>query len=169
MVAVAAKAEGGSQEMGFVVPSFERGALLLKNSDGKIYRLSWLEDGDASKAAAAQKVAAAERRRALPAGDYTLVGYRLCRDDAEGVRWDLSATGPEMRTLKVKAGRALKVEIEQKVYFRHHRPPGSFGVNIYGDDQAGIAIYRDGVRIPIGFELRDALGQVRFKGRVNYG
>ena len=61
-----------ASEMAVLTPSFERGALLLAAADGRRFGLSW-EDEPADDPA----FAGADRRRALPAGSYTLVGYRL--------------------------------------------------------------------------------------------
>jgi hypothetical protein len=158
-------------EVGYVVPSFERGALILMDSEDRIFRLSWSEAGEEAKSA--------DRRRSLLAGKYRLLGYRLHREDEEGERWDLSASHPKLRTIEIAMGKTLEVEISESIRMSYRLTSRQFGVSVFGGDDsgaegrvansAGLTIYKAGKRIPISFALQDKDGQARFEGRIRYG
>jgi hypothetical protein len=63
-------------------PSFARGALLLRDPEGGMTRLSWGEVGPAG-----------DVRRALAPGRYELLGVRWIEHDAAGAEWIASASG----------------------------------------------------------------------------
>ena len=158
----------GQADVGYIVPGFERGALLLQDPAGERYRLSWNEtpaEGDGTPTSKENR----DRRRALPAGEYTLIGYRLTREARSGEAWHLSASGPKLRKLTVEPDTKLAVAIEEKVHVRHRLAGKQLGVEVRGDGGAGLTIYRAGCRIPIDYELVDAKGEVRAQGTIRYG
>lgn len=153
--------------MGYLEPSFEHGALLLKNGEGKTYRLSW--DEASSEATKSTEGSSRDRRRALPAGKYRLVGYRLTRIDDKDQRWDLSATHAKLRSLEIEAGETRLVQISETVTIRHRVTSKQFGLSVTGDGPAGLTLYRAGERINVEFELQDAAGETRQSGKLRYG
>lgn len=157
--------------LGFIEPSFERGALMLKDAKDQVYRLSWNEGQgqDASAAKEAGENLSKDRRRALPAGPYRLVGYRLIKTDENDQRWDLSASHPKLRTLDIQQGEVEKVTIDETITMRHRISAKRFGLTVIGESPAGLTLYRDGKRIGIEFELVDAAGEVRQEGKLRYG
>lgn len=146
-----------ARDMAALTPSFERGALLLAAADGRRFRLSW-EEG-----------AGADRRRALPAGAYTLVGYRIVAADAGGRLWHVSASGAKLRELDLPAGTERTLAIDPTIRIMKRVAGGELQVTVQGDDKAGLTIYREGKRIPLGFELSGADGARRGAGQVRYG
>lgn len=150
---------------GFLVPSFKRGAVLLKNNHGEVFRLSWNE-GKQSKADEAQQ---ADRRRAVPAGQYTMIGYRFNRLDDAGERWDLAASHPNLRKLTIEAGQASEISIDESIHIGTRLHSKMLGVSVGGEKNAGITIYRAGKRISMDFQLLDDTGEARVDGKINYG
>ncbi len=146
---------------GYVLPSFERGAVLLQNQHGDSWRLSWEAD-DAQKSDA-------DRRRALPVGDYSVVGYRLLRDSAAGVAWHLSATGKQLAKVRVEPGQAALVAIPDTITIQGQLRGKGVGMSITGLKGAGLSIYKGGQRIPIGYQLTGVGGRPLAKGSMNYG
>lgn len=161
------------------MPGFARGALFVRDSVGTVYRLSWNEDDAAVKETSNESADAAkseqdvkrapDRRRALPPGRYTMLGYRLNRTDEHGERWDLSATKPGMRKLTIESDEVLELELDERITLRHRLTHKRFSVNVIGDHGVGLTIYRAGKRIPIDFALQDQDGKQRFEGRIRYG
>lgn len=154
-----AKDAGGA---GFVSAGFKEGTLLLKNRAGKFYRLAW-----------PREAAAKDRRRALPPGDYTLTEYRLVRRDDQGIEWFLSATGPAIRRLTVKAGEELPVPLDETAHVQCRVRRGGDGLNVQGvitgEHHAGMSIYRDGRRIALSYRVSDAQGKELAAGPMKYG
>src|SRR5438093_7733229 len=95
---------------GFLTTHFE-GTLFLTSTTGDQYRLEWprLQPGPSADPV---PNAMLDRRRALPPGEYTLTGYRVLRPDAKAVEWFLSATGPKLRGLLVRAGEEQPVQVD---------------------------------------------------------
>lgn len=147
-----------ASDMAALTPSFEKGALLLADADGRRFRLSWEEES-----------AGADRRRALPAGAYTLVGYRMIATDATGKLWHVSASGPKLRALDLPGGTERTLEIDPSIRIKKRVAGDQLQVTIQGDDGAGLTIYKEGERIPLGYELRGADGAKRGEGKVHYG
>lgn len=141
-----------------LTPGFERGALLLRGEDGHVVRLSWEERGTD-----------ADRRRALPAGKYALVGYRLIRADEHGVPWHVSAGGKTIRELELAASSEQGVEIDPAILMAPNVKHEDFGVSVQGESGAGLTIYKDGKRIPLGYRRLDAHGKPLAEGKINYG
>ena len=69
-------------DQGFIDPGFPVGELFVKVG-AQAHRLVWR---------AADAKAGADRRRALPAGTHTLIGYRVPRRAPDGSQWLLSTT-----------------------------------------------------------------------------
>lgn len=146
---------------GWVVPSFERGAALLRAADGRLVRLSW-EDGAAEQANP-------EQRRALAPGSYTLAGYRLQLRDAQGKSWHVSASAVKGVTLDVQAGRESRLEIEPTIRIAERAQSDGVSVSVQGMKGAGLTIYKEGKRIPLAFRRLDAEGRVLGEGKIQYG
>lgn len=159
--AVAGAPEAGDVQSGFVVPSFERGSLVLRDERGKFHRLAW-EPREGSREPD-------ERRRALAPGKYVLTGYRIVRNDARGTTWHVSATALTIRTLVVERGRELRVAIDETIHVAQRFDGASVGMAIRGEAEAGLSIYASGKRIPMSFRVRDAAGRELKSGKINYG
>jgi hypothetical protein len=144
---------------GALVPGFERGAALLRDPGGKVWRLSWEEP----------EAAGADRRRALPAGSYELVGYRLIRADQAGVAWHVSATGPNGRAIEVAAGKEARLELNPTIRIGKRLQGKRLAVEVRGEEKMGLSIYRDGRRVPIAFRLLDERGREVDSGKIEYG
>ncbi|MBI4616944.1 MAG: hypothetical protein HY720_25250 [Planctomycetes bacterium] len=148
---------------GFVVPSFPEGSLFLETPDGLPLRLEWGPEDATAK----------DRRRALPPATYTLTGYRVVRRTEDGHVWFVSATSRGMREFSVNAGQETRVEIDETIRFelRGHRRHGEIDVQmrISGEEGAGLTIYKDGKRIPIGYALDSSDGRRLSTGEMEYG
>ena len=157
MTAPPAKEPGG----GSVVVNFEEGSLFLKNGAGEYFRLEWA------------KGAPADRRRALPAGDYTLTHYRIVRRDEKGSEWFIAATSRAIRKLTVKAGEELRVELTEFIGLNFRaRVAGNGAViqsGLSGEPCAGLSIYRDCKRIDLGYKIIDPAGKELAAGMLEYG
>ncbi len=159
--AAAGAGDGPADETATITPSFERGALILRDADGRFRRLSWGELEEPRRPAA-------DRRRALPAGAYHLAGYRILRRDDAGAEWHVSATARSIRELKLVAGANLEVDVDQGILIRKAVRARSLNMAIQGDGKAGLSIYKEGRRIPMGYRLEAADGGV-LEGRFRYG
>ena len=145
----------------WVVPSFERGAVLRRAEDGSLVRLSW--EGDPSVENAA------DERRELPAGSYTLVGYRLLARDEQKKTWHVSASAVKGVTLDVRAGRENRLEIEPTIQIVERVQSDGLNVAVQGMNGAGLSIYKEGKRIPLGFRRLDGQGRALGEGKIQYG
>jgi hypothetical protein len=152
-----------------VVPGFEQGALLLADGAGRKFRLSW----DQTSERRGGKDNSADRRRALPPGEYKLTGYRLIRKDAKGTEWFLSATGHLIRKVSIRAGETQKVDIPETVSIRQGLAKRGDRVDVQmsvlGEHHSGLSIYRAGKRIPVSYRIADALGREVARGEMKYG
>ncbi len=148
--------------MGFILPQFKEGTLLLESTTGKKIRLVW-EKSQAKKS----------NLRALPPGKYRLRNYTLTREDRAGTRWMLSATGRAIRQIHVRNGRTTLVKIPQTIFLKPRaRVRGGnlhVGVSIQGEHHSGMTIYKAGKRIPIRFSLKDADKRELASGNLKYG
>ena len=144
---------------GFVLPGFERGSLILKNQHGEYFRLSW--EGDRAR----------KERLALPAGTYTLTGYRLIRRDTDGKEWFLSATSHGIRHIEVRPGAEQRVALDDTIRIQRGLAPNGAQVQmmIQGEGHSGLSIYRNGKRIPIGYRITGEDGVVLAQGSMTYG
>ena len=138
---------------GTLEANLKEGEVFLKKG-AQVYRLTW---------ASLDTV----RARPLPAGDYTLTGYRIVRGT-----WHLSATGSDAK-LKIREGKATALSLDDtlrvKVHARRKGQELSLGMGIRGDKNAGLSVYRDGKRIPIGYQLSFQGEQPPAAGTMNYG
>ncbi|MCH8042919.1 MAG: hypothetical protein IID44_04295 [Planctomycetes bacterium] len=167
-VTVAAKKD--SRGVGFVVPSFRRGSLMLKDADGRMVRLSW-EDAEKKKA---KKADAPDQRRALAPGTYTLIGYRILRTDKEGKPWFISATSPHgIRKLTVREGQINRVQLSSAVHIQCKVRATGEGIRVMagvqGEHHSGLSIYRDGKRIAMHYVVRGSGGKKLSTGKMEYG
>jgi hypothetical protein len=160
-VPAVAPASARSKYDGWVIPSFETGAILVQDEKGKTIRLSW-ED-------AKQR----DRRRYLAPGKYTVHGYRLYRKDRKSREWILSATGPRIRGFQVDPGKEARVSIEETVQFAGGMKASAAKVDVTmqfgGEGHSGLTVYADGRRIPVGFVLSSPSGDEIARGPMNYG
>ncbi len=156
---VDAKSEPGET---WVVPSFESGAVLLRAEDGSVLRLSWEDEPAAENTGA-------ERRRELAAGRYTLVGYRLIARDERKRTWHVSASAVKGVTLDVQAGRENRLEIEPTIQIVERVQSDGMSVSVQGISGAGLSIYKEGKRIPLGFRRLDEEGRKLGEGKIAYG
>lgn len=169
----------GSVGHGVLVPSFAEGSVLLKDAVGDVVRVAWESVTSASKvpggkAVARAKPSEASMRRSLPAGVYTLIGYRVIRRDRSGRSWFVSATDPlGIRKFAVVSGKQKRLEIDERVSVecaaRRTRMGLRLQVTVSGEIEAGLSIYRAGRRIPMEFRVLDSGGRVIARGGMEYG
>lgn len=148
--------------MGYVVPSFKRGSLVAKDGHGRQYRLSWEADQ-----------ASAERRRALPPGQYTVSNYRISRQDRAGNEWFVSASARTIMRFSVAAGKTVNVTVPDAIQMRCEATSVGAEVRvqmvIQGVHHSGLSIYRDGKRVPVKYQITDANGAALAQGAMQYG
>lgn len=135
--------------------------MLLRDAAGESLRLDW----KAARSGEPQD----SRLRVLPAGVYTLVTERFVRRAKDGSTWHTSSTAPKGRTLTVVAGEELVLEPATEVRVTRGFEGEMVSMNIQAEGGAGLSLYKNGVRIPIRYELRDAEGVLRHEGKMNYG
>jgi hypothetical protein len=164
------RAPGEGQEgRGRLAVSFAEGALLLRDAQGRRYRLSWEEPAAEGRTAAEE--------RALPAGTYDLMGIRLARRDAAGHEWLASLSAPSLQCITLRAGETTRLEVDERVELQAKlvaQDPGHVAgrrlqVSVRGAFDGGLTLYRGGARIGIEYRLRDAAGELRQTGRLRYG
>ena len=150
----------GEAQLGSVSPSFDEGSLIVSSAEGEFLRLAWEPREGLTMPQ--------DRRRALEAGEYRIVGYRIVRRDASGTRWHVSASG-KIKKLVVESGRDLRVEVDERVRVAQRFDGSSAGMEIRGDGGAGLTIYRDGKRIGVPYRVVDESGIVLARGDMRYG
>ncbi len=146
--------------MGLVTASFAEGSIIAKNAQGKLFRLAWdRQDKD--------------RRRALPAGTYTLTHYQLVRRDSQDKAWFLAATSHGFGRLVVRAGQEQAVKVKEAVSLKWkvHAAGGSLDMNmvLHGEHHAGVSLYKDGKRIAARYRVTDAEDKELAAGLLEYG
>lgn len=114
------------------------------------------------------------RQRALGAGVYTIIGYRVIRRDKVGRKWFVSATAPRgIRKFAVVAGKQKTLAIDELVTIDCSARRTKMGlrilVTVFGEIESGLSIYREGRRIPIEYRVLDAAGGVIARGGMEYG
>jgi hypothetical protein len=139
-------------------PELGEGAILLVDSRERAFRVSWEAESDRT-----------ELRRALPPGDYRMVGYRLTRKAASGETWWASASAQPIRLLTLRAGETTAVAIDPKVLVRARQSRTTVNVDVRGENRSGLSLYRDGRRIELRFRLLDPEGTARASGTIHYG
>jgi len=147
-------------EVGWVTLEQGEAALLVKDGQGHAWRLSWEQR---------EGVASSERRRALPPGDYEVVGYRIIDRSREAETWHVCASRPRLDALRVRAGEEHALSLDATIRVAKRLSDDQIQMAITGANAAGLSIYRDGRRIPIRYELRGRDGEVLRAGRMNYG
>ena len=167
---VAAKRD--ARDVGFVVPSFQQGSLMLKDADGRHVRLSWESRPKNKKGA--EKKNSDNRLRALKPGTYTLTGYRILRDDQEGKPWFISATSAHgIRKLTVREGQISRVQLSDAIHVQCRIQPTDEGIRVtagvQGEHHSGLSVYRDGKRIAMHYVVRGAGGEKLSTGKMEYG
>lgn len=171
----------GQKNVGYLVPSFSEGSVFLKDVRGKFWRVAW-EKLDTEKKQAGQRATPVRRgggqptgrRRALPAGVYTLVSYRIVRHDKRGIRWFISATAPRgVKRIAIVAGLQKIMKIDDRVRVSCQARVTRNGVRIMmvvaGEADSGLSIFRGERRITIGYRVSDARGGAVAKGGMEYG
>lgn len=146
-----------SGPQGEVTASFERGALIVQHADGRAFRVTWEGVGDRGS-----------QPRALPVGTYKVRGYRVLADDAAGVPWMLSSSGASLGVFTVAAGKTTAVPSDGTVRLVKQRRGQTVSVAVQGHAHAGLTVYRNGKRIPMGYRLV-AEGKVVDEGPMAYG
>ena len=144
-----------------ITTSFDEGSLLLRNADLKILRLAWEARGDEARNWA--------KARTLPAGEYTLVGYRIVDRSRAGEVWFVAASGTKLRKIEVPASGELRIDIPSTLSVKQRFDGASAGMEIRGADKAGVSIYKNGKRIPIGYRVLAPDGKELASGKMNYG
>lgn len=141
---------------------FAEGEAFLRDAKGEVFRLTW----ESRERAAPAKSAA----RLLPAGEYTLVGYRAVRQDRQGVAWMISVIANGGPRVSVSSGQPAKLPISDTIYASAQlRPKGQVGMMLAGEGRSGLSLYKNWRRVPMNFRIVDANGVVRASGRITYG
>jgi hypothetical protein len=148
-------------ESGVIVLPEGEAALLLEDEQGQALRISWerVEDQRPNK----------DRRRALPAGQYKILGLRQVDRSREGELWHTSTTGRQLGFLDVEEGEQQTLELDRKIVFSRALRKTQVAMGITHPSGAGLSIYKDGRRIPITYELHAADGRIVRHGAMNYG
>ncbi len=143
-------------------------ALILEDSEGEQLRISW--ERPARWESRSPDPPGADRRRALPAGTYRIRGVRLIDRSRKNETWHLSASGRQLGELDVEAGETLPFEFDPTIHMAAHLRRGKqVAVSITTASGAGLSIYKDWRRIPLGYRLTSADGEVRRRGPLHYG
>lgn len=171
--AVASAPTGDVKNVGFVSPSFKVGTIFLKNVKKEYIRLEW-GARKGSNSSKNKQGDAIDRRRALPAGTYTLTGYRIVRKDEAGKEWFISATsGHGIRKIQVLSGKVSRVTLDDAIMVTCRAQPkrGVLRIQmaIQGEHHSGLSIYRDAKRIPIRYAVRNRQGKTLTSGAMEYG
>ncbi len=144
-----------------ITASFDEGSLFVRGFDGKLTRLAWEARGEAAREGA--------KARTLPAGEYTLVGYRIVDRSRPSEVWHLSGSGLKLRKIEVPASGELHIELAPKLSVKQRFDGSSAGMEIRGADGAGVSIYKNGHRILIGYRVLGEKGEELARGKMNYG
>lgn len=140
---------------------FEEGSLFLRDKAGEVTRLAWEARG---KAELEKGVA-----YSLPAGVYTLVGFRVFDRSRENEVWHISGTGSKLQRIEIPAQGEVELKISRAISLKQRFDGSSAGMEIRGAFAAGVSIYKNGARIPVGYRVLDAQGVELTKGAMNYG
>ena len=152
----------GEGPTGTVTSTIRHGELFLHpagDEQGWI-RLRWSPDDE-------------DRSRALAPGTYVLTGYRHLASADDGTPWIWSTASAGYRRIEVKAGETTHVEVrnwlgvDTRAVFK--RGKHRVGLVFLAEKKLGNTLYRDGKRITIQWQLRDALGEVLAEGPMRYG
>lgn len=145
--------------IGSVKTSFAKGAILVANDAGKVFRLSWEVEKSSN--------------RFLKAGNYTVRGYRIIKKDQNGKVWHISTMGPEIKSFIVSDGKETRLDINSEIVLNSglmaKKGAVQVTMEITGENRSGLSIYANGKRIPIGYELLDSQGKLKVSGSMTYG
>ena len=133
----------------------------MRGPDGVLTRLAWDARGETPRDIA--------KARTLAAGVYTLVGYRIVDRSRPGEVWHISGSGLKLRKIEVPASGEVHVELASKLSVKQRFDGGSAGMEIRGADGAGVSIYKNGRRIPIGYRVLGDKAEEIARGKMNYG
>ncbi len=148
---------GKDASLAVVDPGFERGEVFLRDEEKQIQRLVWDEPSDA-----------AASRRSLPPGRYDLVGYRIVQKQGDDT-WHVSVSGKSIRSLNLKADRENKLRIKETIRIAKRLGKKRVGMAVWGEDKAGLSIYKNGKRIPMSYRTLDESGATLDAGPMEYG
>lgn len=143
-----------------ITVDFGEGSLLVRDSRDVVTRLAWEARGDAARDMAA---------RTLPAGEYTLIGFRIVDRSRAGEVWHLSGSGTKLRTIEVPENGELKLKLSAALTVKQRFNGSNAGMEIRGAHVAGVSIYKNGARIPIGYRVLGGKGEELAAGKMNYG
>lgn len=149
-----------AEDVGYVVPSFEEGVLFLTDEEGQIFRLSWEQRQG--------EVTPKDRRRALPSGEYRLTSYRILDRSTEDM-WHIAATAKRIVDVKIVSGETEEIEIDRSIKLGQRFGQGMIFMSVQGMKKAGLSIYKNERRIPMGWQLNDRDGKEVQSGKINYG
>lgn len=111
-------------------------------------------------------------KRALPAGTYRVRTTRVERERG-GMHWFLSSTSPPRESITIKAGRTVRVEVDDAVHFtcraRRKDDRIQLGFAIKGADGRGLSVYKNDRRVPVTYKVLAKDGKVLASGTMNYG
>ncbi len=152
----------GDAAAGTVLTNIRHGEVFLRRKAagvGSDFRLRW-EPGD-------------DAGRALPAGTYTVLGYRHVAAADDGKPWIWSTTSPGYRKLLVRAGASVRLDVRRTIDVRARafRVRGQARVELafVAEKGLGHTLYRDGARIAITWQCLDGEGAVLEEGTMDYG
>jgi hypothetical protein len=169
--AVTSATHPDTDQVGFVTPSFDAGAVVLKNESDEFFRLEWPRTDHAAAKKTDRPHAA--MRRPLPPGKYSVTNYRVARPDKDGHEWFVSATGKNIRQFEITAGQTHRLDLKAEIAMNCRAKSTAGGVTvqamIMGEHHAGLTIYRDGKRIPMRFAVLDKSGKEVAAGELEYG
>ncbi|MCI0642293.1 MAG: hypothetical protein L0Y72_15940 [Gemmataceae bacterium] len=161
--AVSAPPRSDNEGDGFVTPSFEAGSLLLRNKEGKFFRLLW-------EKRAGEKPG--DLRRALTPGVYQVAGFHVARHDSQGKEWFVWFNTKHGATVDVHRGQTASVKLDDAIQLDCRPKVSAKGIEIIahvaGERHASITIYKEGKRIPLGYRVTDESRRVLAEGPLGY-
>ena len=106
------------------------------------------------------------------AGSWLTAGL-VCFGIGFGVHWFLSSTSPPRESITIKAGRTVRVEVDDAVHFtcraRRKDDRMQLGFAIKGADGRGLSVYKNDRRVPVTYKVLAKDGKVMASGTMNYG
>ena len=160
---VKADAEPAESQLGMVKANVTHGAVVVQSSDGNTYRLSWGEDRGISE----------DGLRALPAGEYSIRGYRLTKKDKKGKPWHFSVSGAAIGKFTLEPGKVHELAIDDRVYLANTaaRKKGKINacVGFRGANRAGATLYKGDERVMIQCSLKTVDGKKVDQAAAEFG
>ena len=110
----------------------------------------------------------------MPAGTYTLTGYRIVRSDEDGNQWHTSSilAHYDQHKIKIVRGEELELKIDPAIEVSCAADATSkFIVRSWfkGMHGAGLTIYKNGSRIPLGYKITSPDGKPLESKAMKYG